>query len=211
MRFGRGTTGSMALHFLTAPLLRRGSSCAVGNCRRPGVPPLRGIRKVSFFVRAGHRPSHVPGDRKGRPYEEKRTGSVGSVNSGAVVKSQSPQFLQTQGPVARREFRQATQILRAGNFSRVYRRTSPVMGSGESGPMGTKCPTAASPAAFWVISLVPPGEAQRSGFAGKRRSKGTSAVFATRRKRSRVDFATTSRRGQSKSPPAGGETPPSTL
>ena len=29
-------------------------------------------------------------------------------------------------------------------------------------------PSAASPAAFWVISLVPPGEAQRSGFAGKR-------------------------------------------
>ena len=41
VRFGRGTTGSMALHFLTAPLLRRGSSCAVGNGRRPGVPPLR--------------------------------------------------------------------------------------------------------------------------------------------------------------------------
>src|SRR5699024_3177517 len=56
-------------------------------------------------------------------------------------------------------------------------------------------------------SLVTPDEAQRGGFAGKRRSKGTSAVFATRRKRSRVDFATTSRRGQSRSPPAGGETP----
>ena len=56
-------------------------------------------------------------------------------------------------------------------------------------------------------SLVAPGEAQRSGFAGKRRSKGTSAVFAARRKRSRVDFATTSRHGQSNSPPAGGEIP----
>ena len=171
VRFGRGTTGSMALPLLRVSLLRRGSSCAVENGGRPGVPPLRGIRKVSFFVRAGHRPSHVPGDRKGRPYEEKRTGSVGSVNSGAVVKSQSPQFLQTQGPVARREFRQATQILRAGNFSRVYRRTSPVMGSGESGLMGTKCPTAASPVAFWLLC----------------------------------------RHGQSNSPPAGGETPPSTL
>ena len=81
------------------------------------------------------------------------------------------------------------------------------MGPGESSPMDlgeakrSRSPSAASPAAFWVISLVPPGEAQRSGFAGKRRSKGTSAVFATRRKRSRVDFATTSRRGQSRSPP----------
>ena len=54
---------------------------------------------------------------------------------------------------------------------------------------------------------VPPGEAQRSGFAGKRRSKGAVAVFAAKRKRRQVDFATTSRRGQSHSPPAGGETP----
>src|SRR5699024_9397619 len=88
------------------------------------------------------------------------------------------------------------------------------MGPGESSPMDlgeakrSRSPSAASPAAFWVISLVPPGEAQRSGIAGKRRSKGTSAVFATRRKRSRVDFATTSRHGQSRSPPAGGEIPP---
>ena len=57
-------------------------------------------------------------------------------------------------------------------------------------------------------SLVTPDEAQRSGFAGKRRSKGTNAVFAARRKRSGVDFATTSRHGQSRSPPAGGETSP---
>ena len=35
--------------------------------------------------------------------------------SGAVVEPQQRQFLQTQGPVARREFRPATQILRAGN------------------------------------------------------------------------------------------------
>ena len=115
------------------------------------------------------------------------------------------------GPSGPEEIAETTPFLRAGNIAKPNRYASTVMGSGESGPMGTKCPTAASPAAFWVISLVPPGEAQRSGFAGKRRSKGTSAVFATRRKRSRVDFATTSRRGQSNSPPAGGETPPSTL
>ena len=52
---------------------------------------------------------------------------------------------------------------------------------------------------------VSPGEAQRSGFARKRRSKGAGAVFAARRKRSLADFATTSRHGQSRSPPAGGE------
>ena len=70
---------------------------------------------------------------------------------GAEVEPHQRQFLHPQGPVARREFRPATQILRAGNFSRVYRRTSPVMGSGESGPMGTKCPSAASPVAFWLL------------------------------------------------------------
>ena len=50
-----------------------------------------------------------------------------------------------------------------------------------------------------------PGEAQRSGFAGKRRSKGAVAVFAVWRKRRQADLATTSRHGQSRSPPAGGE------
>ncbi len=171
MRFGRGTTGSMALPLLRVSLLRRGSSCAVENGGRPGVPPLRGIRKVSFFVRAGHRPSHVPGDRKGRPYEEKRTGSVGSVNSGAVVKSQSPQFLQTQGPVARKKSRRPLHFCAPEILQNLTDTPSPVMGSGESGPMGTKCPTAASPVAFWLLC----------------------------------------RHGQSNSPPAGGETPPSTL
>ena len=92
MRLGKEMTGSMAPPLLKVSLLRRGSSCAVENGGRPGVPPLRGIRKVSFFVRAGHRPSHVPGDRKGRPYEEKRTGSVGSVNSGAVMELDRLQF-----------------------------------------------------------------------------------------------------------------------
>ena len=126
----------------------------------------------------------------------------------------SPNFPPTQAPSgAGRDRTQALLILRAGNVLPTSR-DNPVTGSGESGPMDlggakrSRSPSAASPVAFWVISLVPPGEAQRSGFAGKRRSKGTSAVFATRRKRSRVDFATTSRHGQSRSPPAGGEIPP---
>ena len=40
------------------------------------------------------------------------------------------QFLQTQGPVARRGFRLVTQILRAGNFC-PFKGVTPVMGSGE--------------------------------------------------------------------------------
>ena len=64
--------------------------------------------------------------------------------------------------------------------------------------------TGTRPRERFAQSLVTPGKAQRSGFAGKRRSKGTNAVFAARRKRSGVDFATTSRHGQSNSPPGSG-------
>ena len=97
-----------------------------------------------------------------------------SAKPGAVVEPHQRKFLQTQGPVARWEFRPATQILRAGNFVQPYRYASSVMGSGESGPMDlggakrSRSPSAASPAAFWLLC----------------------------------------RRGQSNSPPAGGEIPP---
>ena len=103
-----------------------------------------------------------------------RTGNVCSAKPGAVVEPHQRKFLQTQGPVARWEFRPATQILRAGNFVQPYRYASSVMGSGESGPMDlggakrSRSPSAASPAAFWLLC----------------------------------------RRGQSNSPPAGGEIPP---
>ena len=73
--------------------------------------------------------------------------------------------------------------------------------------MSTKCSSGAVPGGVLVNLSRTPGEAQRSGFAGKRRSKGAVAVFAVRRKRRQADFATTSRHGQSNSPPAGGETP----
>ena len=56
-----------------------------------------------------------------------------------------PKFLHTQGPVARREFRPATQILRAGNPTPSQRGNPRNGGPGVSGPMGTKCPSAASP------------------------------------------------------------------
>ena len=52
----------------------------------------------------------------GRPYGENRTGSVGLAKSGAAVEPQQRQFLQTQGPVARKKSQKATQILRAGNI-----------------------------------------------------------------------------------------------
>ena len=131
-------------------------------------------------------------------------------------------FPQTQGPVARREFRVSLRFCAPKMLCPVHGVT-PVMGSGADSPCQGEMARRARggrvgdyehevliwsrPRRRFAQSLVAPGEAQRSGFAGKRRSKGTNAVFAARRKRSGVDFATTSRRGQSHSPPAGGETP----
>ena len=125
--------------------------------------------------------------------------------------------------MARKKSQKATQILRAGNVLPTPRGnprkwgpgpTPPVRGRWPEGPegvgwatMSTKCSSGAVPGGVLGYLSRTPGEAQRSGFAGKRRSKEAVAVFAARRKRRQADFATTSRHGQSHSPPAGGETP----
>ena len=124
--------------------------------------------------------------------------------------------------MGRDEFRHPLKFC-APEISRLLQGVTPVMGSGADSPCQGEMARRARggrvgdyehevlirsrPRWRFAQSLVAPGESQRSGFAGKRRSKGTSAVFAARRKRSRVDFATTSRHGQSNSPPAGGEIP----
>ena len=88
--------------------------------RRPAEGPLRlqsppssASHALGTFPLIGGR---LAGGRKGRPYGWKRTGRVGSANPGAGMEPHQRQFLQTQGPVARRELRPATQILRAGSF-----------------------------------------------------------------------------------------------
>ena len=80
------------------------------------------------------------GDRKGRPYGVSSTSTVGSANSGAEVEPHQRQFLQTQGPVARKESQKATQILRAGNIARPDRYASPVVGAwGPTPPVRGRC------------------------------------------------------------------------
>ena len=69
---------------------------------------------------------------------------------GAEVEPHQRQFLQPQGPVARREFRLPLKFCAPEIFC-LTQGITPVMGSGESGPMGTKCPSAASPVAFWLL------------------------------------------------------------
>ena len=106
---------------------------------RPGVPPLRRESKSDSASGTGDREGRPYGFTKAylkpwragedtRPYGVFNTGSVCSVNLGAVVEPHQRKFMQTQGPVARQEFRPATQILRAGNSAPCDRYASPVMG-----------------------------------------------------------------------------------
>ena len=102
--------------------------------------------------------SGAPGDRRGRPCGNIRTGRVRPAKPGAEGKSHRPQFLENQAPVGREEPLTATQILRAGNAQIIFRYASPAMGSGESGPMDlggaerSRSPSAASPAILWFLS-----------------------------------------------------------
>ena len=79
-------------------------------------PPLRCIWRPSlFFVGAGHWPArrYMRRVQEAAPYSP-APAVICSAKPGAEVEPHQRQFLQTQGPVARRELRKATQILRAG-------------------------------------------------------------------------------------------------
>ena len=111
-----------------------------------------------------------------------------SAKPGAAVESHQPQFWNSQGPVARNKTVKANQILRAGNYAERLRR-GPRNGVRGKQPMGLGGAVAHRMRPRWRFSqsIVTPGEAQRSGFAGKRRNKGAGAVFAVRRKRRQAD------------------------
>ena len=94
-------------------------------------------------------------------------GTVCLANPGAEMEPQNLEFLLTQAPVGRREFRPAAQILRAGNIAGPDRYASPIIGVRGKATMSTKCSSEPSPGAFCLLC----------------------------------------RHGQSRSPPAGGETP----
>ena len=111
------------------------------------------LHKGSRSPDRGNRPSpkgRLSGDRKGRPCGGNHTGSVGSAEPGAVVEPQQRQFLHTQGPVARREFRPPLRFC-APEIFYLAKGVTTVMGSGESSPMDlgeakrSRSPSAASP------------------------------------------------------------------
>ena len=88
------------------------------------VPPsprgrLTGDRKGRPYKEAGTLPRRA--GENARPYGGKQTRSVGWVKPGADPELYQEQILQTQGPVARREFRPTTQILRAGRAAQCPR------------------------------------------------------------------------------------------
>ena len=90
-----------------------------------------------FFVGAGHWPARRCTRRvqEAAPYSPAPAATC-SARPGAVVEAQQRQFLNSQGPVARREFRPATQILRAGYVLPSLSGNSRNGGPGVSGPMG---------------------------------------------------------------------------
>ena len=105
----------------------RAARCAAPTACTEAVPP--------FFVGAGHWPARRCTRRvqEAAPYSPAPAATC-SAKPGAAVESHQLQFLQTQGPVARREFRPATQILRAGNSAGLPSGASLVMGSGADSP-----------------------------------------------------------------------------
>ncbi len=126
---------------------RRGALCAPAGGQRPPLrrkhPPLWRIRK-HFRSFVGARCAR-PRAAKGRPYGGNGPGALVRQSQARLWNRIRPKFLHTQGPVARIEWQKATQILRAENPTPSQRGNPRNGGPGVSGPMGTKCPSAASP------------------------------------------------------------------
>ena len=81
----------------------------------------------------------------GRPYSVSSTGTVGSVKPGAEVELHQRQFLQPQGPVARREFRLSLRFCAPEMFCLVQGIIPVIGGPGVSRHWRTKFASAASP------------------------------------------------------------------
>ena len=111
---------------------------------RPSVPPLLGPdAPIGPF----------PGGPVCRPYGWKRTGRVGSANPGAGMEPHQRQFLQTQGPVARREFRHLLRFCAPEMFC-LTKGVTPVTGVRGKATMSTKCSSGAVPGG--VLVTLPP-------------------------------------------------------
>ena len=162
MRFFRAHWGPVfpksafgAVPLLHLSFLSQRSRCKIRRRGGPVCPPLQstvhrkpvGARFKNPPPSVTASPCHLP------PWRGKAIciGSVGSANLGAEAELHQPQFLQTQGPVAREEFRPITQILRAGNDALTTNSVSPVKGSGERRMWARSAHIEPSPGAFWFL------------------------------------------------------------
>ena len=133
---------------------------------------------------------HLSNRRAGegtRPYGGKRTGSVGSAEPGAEVEPHRPQFSTYPGPSGPAGIQTSHSDFARRKFCATLLVRVPRNGVRGKATMSTKCSSGAVPGGVLLNLSRTPGEAQRSGFAGKRRSKGAVAVFAVRRKRRQAD------------------------
>ena len=108
----------------------------------PSAPPLQVLKKA-FLTWIG--------ESLGAPVVNE-SGTVGSAKPGAAVGPHRRQFLQPQGPVARWEFRPATQILRAESPWKFLRRGPVKWGPGVSRHGERSSPLRRPPAILWVLS-----------------------------------------------------------
>ena len=130
-----------ALPYLTAPLLRRGSSRAVGSGGRSGVPPLRHFLSLSKAAR--------PGGRALRPSTSRHL--LGKARRGygtapAVI------FLLDSPQVGRRKSRLPLRLCAPEALQNLASTRLPLWGTGCKPTWRTEFAPAASPAILWFLS-----------------------------------------------------------
>ena len=132
--------------FVTVGLKLCGGDRRAARCAAPTGYP-QGV-----FFRKGRTPAEpCSGRPQGSPLRGKtdRERWFGKLRRSCEIAAAA--IFANPGPSGPEEIAETTPFLRAGNIAKPNRYASTVMGSGESGPMGTKCPSAASPVAFCPI------------------------------------------------------------
>ena len=125
-------------------------SRSLGGMRESGTPLVE-----SAFVAVGSSCAvwKCRAARCAAPMAENGPGTLARQSQAQSWNCNSCNFPHSQAPVGRRKFRPATPFLRAGNFLPNLRDNPRNGGPGVSGPMGTKCPSAASPGDSLVTFL----------------------------------------------------------
>ena len=122
------------LPFMSGPSHYRKRSPHPPQCAHWGTFPPGGRLAGGHMGPPLRIPSRFGGGGKPPPYKVFTTEAFALPSQAQPWNCNRRNFPSGQGPVARREFRPATQILRAGNFAKSSRYASPVMGSGADSP-----------------------------------------------------------------------------